>query len=54
MKIMFWVEVLLSIFCLTCMVYDLIAGEYMWALFQAFWTFVDTTIAIFLGIEVWR
>ena len=53
MKIMFWFEVLLSIFCFTCMIYDLVIGRYTLALLQAFWTLVDTTLAILLGIEVW-
>ncbi len=53
MKIMFWVEVILTLFCILGLIYDLIVGEYIWAVFMAFWTFVDTTIAILLGIEVW-
>lgn len=53
MKIMFWVEVILTLFCILGLIYDLIVGEYIWAVFMAFWGMVDCAMAVLLGIEVW-
>ena len=53
MKILFWYEVFISIFCFSSMIYDFAVGEYALALIQAFCTLVDVTIAILAGIEVY-
>lgn len=53
MKILFWYEVIISIYCFTCMIYDITVCEYALALFQAFLTLIDITIAILVGIKVY-